>query len=60
MIYLQLFLSYLKIACEKSPEALEYTIGQFIPEEVEAKDFYNYVVNHSDWFMRFNSDGASC
>ena len=54
------FLSYLKIACEKAPEALEYTIGQFIPEEVEAKDFYNYVVNHSDWFMRFNSDGASC
>ena len=48
-----------QIACEKAPEALEYTVGRFIPEEVEAKDFYQYVLTHSDIFTHFNPDSSA-
>ena len=50
----QEFLDNLKIACEKAPEDLEYSIGQYIPEEVEPKDFYHYVITHSDRFIHFD------
>ena len=55
----QEFIAFLKIACEKAPEALEYTVGRFIPEEVEAKDFYQYVLTHSDVFTHFNPDSSA-
>ena len=55
----QEFIVFLKIACEKAPEALEYTVGRFIPEEVEAKDFYQYVLTHSDIFTHFNPDSSA-
>ena len=55
----QKFIVFLKIACEKAPEALEYTVGRFIPEEVEAKDFYQYVLTHSDIFTHFNPDSSA-
>lgn len=50
------FMSYLKTACEQASETLEYTVGRYIPEEVEVKNFYDYVLTHSDAFMRFNPD----
>ncbi len=50
------FIVFLKTACEKDPEALEDTVGRYIPEEVEPKDFYQYVLTHSDVFMHFNPD----
>lgn len=55
----QEFIAFLKIACEKAPEALEYTVGLFIPEEVEAKDFYQYVLTHSDMFTHFDPDAPT-
>ncbi len=55
----QEFIAFLKIACEKAPEVLEYTVGQFIPEEVEPKDFYRYVLTHSDVFTHFDPDSSA-
>lgn len=46
------FLSCLKTAIEKDPDGVEYTIGQYIPEEIEIKDFYQYVLAHADSFQR--------
>ncbi len=53
------FVSYLKTACKKAPEELEYTVGRYIPKEVHPKDFYQYVLTHSDVFMHFNPDSAA-
>lgn len=55
----QEFLSYLKTACEKDPDSLDYTIGRYIPEEIPAKDFYDYVIAHSDVFLRLVNESQA-
>ena len=52
----QEFLYYLKIACKEAPDILEYTVGRYIPEEVEPEDFYYYVVTHGDIFWSFDPE----
>ena len=49
------FLSFLKAAGEKDPASLEYTIGRYIPEEVEVKDFYQYVLSHAEIFKKIGA-----
>ncbi|MCR5678693.1 MAG: tetratricopeptide repeat protein [Prevotella sp.] len=37
------FLSYLKTACERNPQECRMVLSQIFPEDVEPKDYYNYI-----------------
>ena len=37
------FLKYLKIACQRNPRECQLVLGHLFPEEVDAKDYYNYI-----------------
>ena len=40
------FLYYLKKACECDPEEARIVLGDFFPEDMEPKDYYNYALEH--------------
>lgn len=40
------FLHYLKKACECDPEEARIVLGDFFPEDMEPKDYYNYALEH--------------
>lgn len=40
------FLYYLKKACECTPEEAKAVLGEFFPEDMEPKDYYNYAIEH--------------
>lgn len=50
------FLPYLEKACREDPDSLVFTVGKYIPPEVEPKDFYQYVLTHPDRFVDFHPD----
>lgn len=37
------FLSYLKIACERCPHECQIALSHLFPEDIEPKDYYNYI-----------------
>lgn len=53
------FLHYLRTAIEKDPDGVEYTIGQYVPEEIEIKDFYQYIMAHADSFQRMTGQDGN-
>ena len=40
------FLYYLKEACERNPEEAKAILGEYFPEDLNPKDYYNYALEH--------------
>jgi hypothetical protein len=40
------FLYYLKKACECNPEEAKAVLGEFFPEDMAPKDYYDYALKH--------------
>ena len=40
------FLYYLKEACERNPEEAKAILGEYFPEDLNPKDYYNYALKH--------------
>ncbi|SHL14743.1 tetratricopeptide repeat protein [Xylanibacter ruminicola] len=40
------FLCYLKKACECNPDEVKAVLGEFFPEDLDPKDYYNYALKH--------------
>ena len=40
------FLCYLKKACEYNPEEVKAVLGEYFPEDLNPKDYYNYAFEH--------------
>jgi tetratricopeptide (TPR) repeat protein len=37
------FLDYLKTACERNPRECQIALAHLFPDDVEPKDYYNYI-----------------
>ena len=40
------FLYYLKKACECNPEEAKTVLGDYFPEDMDSKDYFNYALEH--------------